>query len=63
MRNALCVVLVVAGVVLAGHIGQSRVDGYQGAVTCYEDEAVLWDGERHSLCWPVDDLWMLQEVR
>ena len=69
MRNALCVALVVAGVVLAGRIGDARVNGSHvagsGSVTCSKDEIVLWSGETnsHSMCWPLSDAWMLVEVR
>ena len=62
MRNALYVGLIVAGVLLAGRVGDARVAASQ---TCYEDSVLLWSGDTnsHSLCWPIDDLWMLQEVK
>ena len=34
----------------------------QQFINCYEDEVIIWHDNSHSKCWPIDDIWMLEEI-
>jgi hypothetical protein len=36
-----------------------------GEVSCFEDEVIVWSGQTnsHSICLPLDDLWLAQEIQ
>jgi len=45
---------------------QAHTSGPALSVSCLEDEIVIlrWDGDQHAnpICWPIDDLWMLERI-
>lgn len=47
--------VVVTLIVLAA-IGVGALAGPGSTPTCFEDEAVLWDGDEHTVCVPLDNL-------
>ena len=41
---------------LAGDYNQAKYEQGRAAVRCYEDEVIVWTGDRHDLCWPLDEV-------